>query len=104
MKQNGVVCSPGPALLFFIFRFEYLISGPLSYRDFRETGPWAVHTCSNFWEHQIVNMSLPITLAAFQGIYNNGWGTFAKLFVEQFTVNEGMSYECPLLATSVKCR
>lgn len=33
-----------------------------------------------------------------------GWGTFAKLFVEQFTVNEGTSYECPLLATSVKFR
>ena len=30
---------PGPALLFFIFRFEYLIWGPKSYRDFRETGP-----------------------------------------------------------------
>ena len=28
MKQNGVVCWPGPALLFFIFRSEYLISGP----------------------------------------------------------------------------
>ena len=28
MKQNGVVCLPGPALLFFLFRFEYLISGP----------------------------------------------------------------------------
>ena len=41
MKQNGVVCLPGPALLFFIFRFEYLISGPKSYRDFRETGPRA---------------------------------------------------------------
>ena len=39
MKQNPVVCWPGPALLFFIFRFEYLISGPKSYRDFRETGP-----------------------------------------------------------------
>ena len=26
MKQTGVVCLPGPALLFFIFRFEYLIS------------------------------------------------------------------------------
>ena len=39
MKQNGVVCLPGPALLFFIFRFEYLISGPKSYRDVRETGP-----------------------------------------------------------------
>ena len=38
MKRNGVVCYPGPALLFFIFRFEYLISGPKSYRDFRETG------------------------------------------------------------------
>ena len=30
---------PRPALLFFIFRSEYLISGPKSYRDFRETGP-----------------------------------------------------------------
>ena len=27
MKLNGVVCQPGPSLLFFIFRFEYLISG-----------------------------------------------------------------------------
>ena len=40
MKQNVVVCQPGPALLFFTFRFEYLISGPKSYRDFRVTGPW----------------------------------------------------------------
>ena len=40
MTQNGVVCQPGPALLFYIFRFEYLISDPKSYRDFRETGPW----------------------------------------------------------------
>ena len=39
MKQNGVLCWPGPALLFFIFRFGYLISGAKSYRDFRETGP-----------------------------------------------------------------
>ena len=39
MKQNGVVCWPGAALLFFIFRFEFLISGQKSYRDFRETGP-----------------------------------------------------------------
>ena len=39
MKQNGVVCLAGPALLLFIFRFEYLISGPKSYRDFRETRP-----------------------------------------------------------------
>ena len=44
MKQNGVVCLPGSALLFFIFRFEYLISGPKSYRDFRETGPRALET------------------------------------------------------------
>ena len=26
--------------LILIFRFEYLILGPLSYREFRETGPW----------------------------------------------------------------
>ena len=43
MKQNGVVFLPGLAFLFFIFRFEYLISGPKSYRDFRETGPRAVN-------------------------------------------------------------
>ena len=42
MKQNGVVCKPGPALLFFRFRFEYLTSGPKSYQDFRETDPWSV--------------------------------------------------------------
>ena len=39
MKQNGAVNQPEPALLFFIFRFENLISGPKCYRDFRETGP-----------------------------------------------------------------
>ena len=44
MQQNRVVCLPGPALLFFIFRFEYLISGPKSYQDFREMGPWP-----NWW-------------------------------------------------------
>ena len=37
-KQNAVA-SQDPALLFFIFRFEYVISGLKSYRDFRETGP-----------------------------------------------------------------
>ena len=31
-----------PALLFFIFRFENLISGPKRYRGFRETGPWSL--------------------------------------------------------------
>ena len=46
MKLNGVVCQPGPALLFFIFRYEYLISGPKSYRDFRETGRWPGSLCS----------------------------------------------------------
>ena len=49
MKQNGVVCKPGQALLFFIIRFEYLISGPKSYRDFRETGPRS----ENRWENDI---------------------------------------------------
>ena len=33
MKQNGVVRKLGPVLLFFIFWFEYLISGPKSYQD-----------------------------------------------------------------------
>ena len=32
---------------FFIFRFEYLISGPKRYRDFRETGPWALESVIN---------------------------------------------------------
>ena len=41
MKKNGVVCKPGPAPLLYIFRFEYLISGPKSYRDYRETGLWS---------------------------------------------------------------
>ena len=34
MKQNGVICQPGLALLFFVFRFEYLISGLKSYGTF----------------------------------------------------------------------
>ena len=38
MKQNGVVFKPGPALLLSLFLLEYLISGPKSYRAFRETG------------------------------------------------------------------
>ena len=38
MKQIGAFCWPGPALSFFLFRFEYLISGLKSYRDFEETG------------------------------------------------------------------
>ena len=45
MTQDGVVCQPGPALLFYIFWFEYLVSGPKSYRDFRETGPRPVSLC-----------------------------------------------------------
>ena len=40
-KKKRAVCSPGPALLFFVFRFENLMSGPKSYRDFRETDPRA---------------------------------------------------------------
>ena len=39
MKQNGAVCQPGIRAFFFIFRFEYLLSGPKRYRDFRETWP-----------------------------------------------------------------
>ena len=31
-KPNGLVYQPEPALLFFRFSFEYLISGPKSYR------------------------------------------------------------------------
>ena len=37
--------------LILIFRFEYLISGPKSYRDFRERGPRSENRCENdiFW-------------------------------------------------------
>ena len=44
MKKNGAVCQPGPALLFFIFRFKNSIQSPKRYRDFRETGNWAGKT------------------------------------------------------------
>ena len=51
MKQNRVVFWPGPSLLFFTLRFEYLISGPKSYRDFRETGPRTQNASHNrFWD------------------------------------------------------
>ena len=57
MKQNGVVCQPVPALLLFIFRCEYLISGPNSYRDFRETGPrpekGRLYTGYSLGEHRV---------------------------------------------------
>ena len=54
MKQNGVVCKPGPALLFFIFRFEYLISSPKSYRYFRETGLWSLRYVSSLSPHSVL--------------------------------------------------
>ena len=44
MKQNGVVCQPGFALSFFVFRYEYLISGLKSYRDFRSGSFYAPDT------------------------------------------------------------
>ena len=47
MNQIGVVCLLGPALLFFTFRFEYMISGPKSYLDFRETDPWILYVFSS---------------------------------------------------------
>ena len=34
-KQNRLVCQLGPALFFFRFWFDYLVSGSKSYRDFR---------------------------------------------------------------------
>ena len=54
MKQNGVVCKPGPALLFFIFRFEYLISSPKSYPYFRETGLWSLRYVSSLSPHSVL--------------------------------------------------
>ena len=58
---------PGPALLFFVFRFEYLISGPKSYRDFRETGPGPLPvyqdlTTRHDWTVKKAIVDLPIRL------------------------------------------
>ena len=30
-------------------------------------------------------------------IYNTGWGTFSRRLMVQFTINEVMSHECPLM-------
>lgn len=38
-KQNRLVCQLRPALFFFRFWFDYLISGPKRYRDPRATAP-----------------------------------------------------------------
>ena len=38
-KQNRLVCQLGPALFFFRFWFDYLISGPKRYRNSRATAP-----------------------------------------------------------------
>ena len=59
MKQNGVVFKPGPALLLFLFLFEYLISGPKSYRAFEKRAPghWEAfkqkRTCFILFVHSI---------------------------------------------------
>ena len=50
MKQNGVIGQPGLALLFFVFRFEYLISGQKSYRDFRS---------GSFWDWREIKENMP---------------------------------------------
>ena len=39
MTQNGVVCQSGPALLFFIFRFEYSDFGPEQLPGLSRNGP-----------------------------------------------------------------
>ena len=50
IKQNGVIGQPGLALLFFVFRFEYLISGQKSYRDFRS---------GSFWDWREIKENMP---------------------------------------------
>ena len=82
MNQNGVVCLPGPALLFFKFRFEYSILGPKSYRDNREMGPWArllktsvtitgIRTCSciNYLSGPLREFSQLSALPIFVSVY-----------------------------------
>ena len=39
MKENGVVCSPGPALFFFIFRFECVFSARKVTETFEKRAP-----------------------------------------------------------------
>ena len=89
MKQNGVVCYPGPALLFFIFRFEYLISAPKSYRDFRETGPRnpaGALTISTEISVKIFRQMI-LTLAVYHFSKHSGkshWKVNVTLFLENF--------------------
>ena len=70
MKQNGAVCYPGPALLFFIFRFENLISGPKSYRDFRETGPRPAPTVAHKGHYALSHNIFLIIKKALQIMHN----------------------------------
>ena len=53
MKQNGVICQPELALLFFVFRFEYLISGLKSYGTFG-----GVLLCSRRWDWREVKENM----------------------------------------------
>ena len=48
MKQNGVVCYPGPALFFFVFRFECFDFGPEKLAGLSRNGPLASKTHSRF--------------------------------------------------------
>ena len=55
-KWTGLLATT--ALLFFRFSFEYLISGPISYRDFRETGPWIDSGQSYLFIYQLIRPSV----------------------------------------------
>ena len=63
---------PGPALLFFIFRYGYLISRPKSYRDFRETGPSPQLACYLNSTARIAGVRIPYaTLNSFRLSFRN---------------------------------
>ena len=79
MKQNGIVCLPGPALLFFIFWFEYLISDPKIYRDFRETGPKIPDSTKMRIPLHSANVLLSLWSSIWWNIIN-GPGTLSPLY------------------------
>ena len=62
-KWTGLLATT--ALLFFRFSFEYLISGPISYRDFRETGPWIDSGQSYLFIYQLIRPSVRSFILSF---------------------------------------
>ena len=69
IKLKELVCQLDPALLFFTFWFEYIISGQKSYRAFRETGPKFVSERPpkmqrfTLWVRMVTNINFLLTIS-----------------------------------------